>query len=82
MGNCQAFFCDEIGQLEVLEGKGWAQVLDEVDKRQFDLNVIALRPSLREYFLERYPEMRMYDPGSPNEHEQALLDVKTLFGIN
>ena len=82
MGNCQAFFCDEIGPLEVLEGKGWAQVLDEVDKRQFDLNVIAFRPSLREYFLERYPEMQLYDPGSPNEHEQALRDVKILFGIN
>jgi nucleoside-triphosphatase THEP1 len=79
---CQAFFCDEIGPLEVLERKGWIKALEIVDERKFDLNVLTFRPSLRDFFLKRYPEMTIYDLDTSGNYEKVICDVKSLFGID
>lgn len=79
--DCRAFFCDEIGPMEVLEGKGWVAALNIVDERKFDLNVITFRPSLQDYFRQRYPEMSICDLDQKGSSENALRDVKNLFGI-
>lgn len=78
----KVFFCDEIGPLEVLEGKGWIKALDVVDEGKYELNVITFRPSLREYFQRRYPEITIIDLDK-NTHEQNLFkEVRNFFGIN
>jgi len=77
----RVFFCDEIGPLEVLEGKGWVKALDVVDTRRFDLNVVTFRPSLREYFSQRYPEMTIYDLEKDGAKDLVIKEVKLLFGI-
>ena len=79
---CQAFFCDEIGPLEVLERKGWIKALEIVDERKFDLNVLTFRPSLRDFFSKRYPEMTIYDLDNLGNDEMVICDVKSLFGID
>src|SRR5690606_17150385 len=38
--DCQAFFCDEIGPLEVLEGKGWIKALEILNKMECELKVV------------------------------------------
>lgn len=79
---CQAFFCDEIGPLEVLEGKGWVKALDIVDARKFDLYILSFRPSLQEFFRKRYPEMTIYDLESTGVEEKVICDVKSLFNLD
>ena len=79
---CQAFFCDEIGPLEVLERKGWIKALEIVDERKFDLNGLTFRPSLRDFFTKRYREMAIYDLDNLGNDEMVICDVKSLFGID
>ena len=78
---CQAFFCDEIGPLEVLQGKGWIKALDIVDERKYALNVITFRPSLRDYFKQRFRDLVIYDLDNQGDDEKAIRDVNNLFGI-
>jgi len=68
--------------LEVLERKGWIKALEIVDERKFDLNVLTFRPSLRDFFLKRYPEMTIYDLDNSGNDEMVICDVKSLFKIN
>lgn len=78
---CQAFFCDEIGPMEVLKGEGWVNALDIVDERKHDLSVITFRPSLQGYFRQRYPDMTIYELEPKGDNKNTLRDVKNIFGI-
>ena len=78
---CKVFLCDEIGPLEVLEGKGWVGALDFVEERKFELTVISFRPSLREYFEQRFQNMTIYDLDQPGSHEKVMMDVRKIFSI-
>jgi len=78
---CQAFFCDEIGPLEVEQGKGWIKALEIVDKRKYSLSVVTFRPTLRDYFSQRYPDMMIYDLESEFDDEKIAKNVKEIFGI-
>ena len=80
--DCQAFFCDEIGPLEVLQGKGWIKALEILDERKYALNVVTFRPTLRDFFSQRYPEMVVYDLESTDNDEKVLRDIKDIFGID
>jgi len=82
MQGCQAFFCDEIGPLEVLQAKGWIKALDIVDERRCEINVITFRPSLKEYFCQRYPAMILYDLEIAGDDVKIVKDVKHLIGID
>jgi len=78
---CKVFLCDEIGRLEVLEGKGWVGALDFVEERKFELAVTTFRPSLREYFEQRFQNMTIYDLDQPGSHEKVMMDVRKIFSI-
>jgi len=78
---CQAFFCDEIGPLEVLQGKGWINALEILDERRYALNVVTFRPTLRDFFNQRYPDMTIYDLESTDNYEKIVRYVKKIFGI-
>lgn len=78
---CQAYFCDEIGPLEVLEGKGWIKALNIVDERCCTLSVITFRPTLRDFFSQRYPEMTIVDLEGDGVERQVSQLVKDIFGI-
>ena len=79
---CQAFFCDEIGPLEVLEGKGWIKALDVVDERRCVVNVITFRPTLKDYFTQRFPDMTILDLEGERVENQLSNLVNGLFGID
>ena len=78
---CQAFFCDEIGPLEVEQGKGWTKALEIVDERKCELSVITFRPALRDFFSQRYPDMIIYDLDSKVDDDKITKDLKKFFGI-
>jgi len=78
---CKVFLCDEIGRLEVLEGKGWVGALDFVEERKFELALTTFRPSLREYFEQRFTEMTIYDLDQPGTREKVMTVVRNMFGI-
>ena len=78
---CQAFFCDEIGPLEVLQGKGWIKALEILDERKYTLNVVTFRPTLRDYFSQRYPDMMIYDLESTDEDGKIIRYFNENFGI-
>jgi len=78
---CKVFLCDEIGPLEVLEGKGWVGALDFVEERKFELALTTFRPSLREYFEQRFTEMTIYDLDQPGTREKVMTVVRNMFGI-
>lgn len=50
-----AMVIDEIGPLELLHGKGWRTALASLDDGRHGLAYVALRPSLREISLARWP---------------------------
>ena len=80
--DCQAFFCDEIGPFEVLQGKGWIKALEIVDKRKLPLSLITFRPSLRQFFEQRYPDMIIYDINDVDCSKSVITEIKHLFGIS
>ena len=79
---CQAFFCDEIGPLEVLQGKGWIKALEILDESKFSLNMVTFRPTLREYFTQRYPDMMIIDLEISDDDEKIVRYIKEIFGID
>ena len=78
---CKVFMCDEIGPLEVLEGKGWVGALDFVEERKFELALTTFRPSLREYFEQRFQNMTIYNLDLPGGHEKAMMDIRNILSI-
>ena len=78
---CQAFFCDEIGPLEVEQGKGWIKALEIVDERKCVLTVISFRPTLRDFFSQRYPDITIFDLDSKVDNDKITKDLKKFFGI-
>lgn len=80
--DCEVVFFDEIGPLEVLEGKGWVKALDILDERRNGICIITFRPALQDYFRQRYPDMSLYDLEQQNDGERVFDDVKRLIGIN
>ena len=80
--DCQTFFCDEIGPLEVLEEKGWFNALEILDKKKYELNVVTFRPSLRSFFSQRYPDMTIFDLDREDYDNKVTKLVRELFGID
>lgn len=78
---CRAFFCDEIGPLEVEQGKGWIKALEIVDDRKCELSIFSFRPTLRDFFSQRYPDMTIYDLEGIDDDAKVIRYVKEIFGI-
>jgi len=46
------------------------QGMDIVDERKYELNVITFRPSLRDYFRQRFPDLVVYDLDNHGDDEK------------
>lgn len=51
---------DEIGPLEVEQGKGWTEILDLLKNIYFKAAIITYRPSLSDYFRTNYPDIKEF----------------------
>ena len=81
MQDCDVCFFDEIGPLEVIEGKGWVKALDILDERRYRAFIVTFRPSLEGYFQQRYPEMMVYNLDHQADGESVLRDIERQIGI-
>jgi len=82
LGPCRIFFCDEIGPLEVEQGKGWVKALEFLDEAQFEVGIVTLRPALEPYFRQRYPDMQLHYLDNEENAETVISKVKKLIGID
>ncbi len=56
LGEVDLLIVDEIGPLELLEGKGLQAALLSIDRAEYRAGVIVVRPSLLEIALRRWPD--------------------------
>ncbi len=67
---------DEIGPYEIVQGKGWADILPLLAELPAKKVLVTFRPSLLPWFQERFPKINITRAGHA-ESEAALL--KSLF---
>ncbi|MBN2555553.1 MAG: hypothetical protein JXA97_06390 [Anaerolineales bacterium] len=60
---CDVFFFDEIGPVEVVQGRGFLEALTIFDERFYPDSVLVLRPSLLSYARWRWPWGILRPPG-------------------
>ena len=60
---CDLLVVDELGPLELLEGRGWTAGLDAVDSGGYDRALVVVRPGLLEQARARWPRAVLVDVG-------------------
>lgn len=78
---CDLLVVDEIGPLELEEGRGWAAGLSAVDSGAFTAAVVVVRPRLLPVALSRWPDAEVVKAGEgigPAERAGDL--ARRLFG--
>lgn len=73
---CDVLIIDEIGPLELEQGQGWANALDVLRIRQFDLAVVVIRPALVDIFGAILGDVKlpMFTPPLSCDHLMAFFD--------
>lgn len=74
---CTLLIIDELGPLELVEGRGWTAALDVLTTGRFDLAVAVVRPGLIHRLREQLPgrpvELLMLPAGSGGDPVAAIL---------
>jgi nucleoside-triphosphatase THEP1 len=63
---CGLLVVDELGPLELLEGRGWSAGLDAIASGGYDRALVVVRPSLLEQARTRWPRATLVDVGDAN----------------
>lgn len=77
-GECDVLVVDELGPLEFLQQKGWAEGIQAINRRQFRLGAVVVRPALLEQALALWPEAKTFtvEPSRGIEEQaQELLNT-------
>lgn len=64
---------DELGPLELLENSGFTAGIEQIQRRNFALTCVVVRPSLLQNALERWPwaqKLQLHLPGQPARGER------------
>ena len=69
---CQILFVDEIGPIEFDRGEGLVEGFNVIDKRDYQVAMVTIRPSLLEKALQRWPEARVIQVD--RENQPAAID--------
>jgi len=67
---CGLLVVDELGPLELLQGRGWSAGLDAIDSGDYDLAVAVVRPGLLDQARIRWPRATLVDVGDANARRQ------------
>ncbi len=57
--NCELLIIDEIGPLELLQGRGLTSGIERLDNRQYKAACVVIRPSLIPTALQRWPHAKV-----------------------
>lgn len=72
---CGLLVVDELGPLELLEGRGWTAALEAIDSGGYDRALVVVRPGLLEHARTRWPRAALLDvgdAGAPGRFESRL----------
>jgi nucleoside-triphosphatase THEP1 len=74
---CDLLIVDELGPLELAQGKGWQEALATLEKRAFRLALVVIRPEWLETASARWPEAQVVavDEGSLDRLVARLLST-------
>lgn len=83
ISKCDLLLIDELGPLEFLRAEGWQNGLVAVDKADYRIAIIVVRPELVAHAIERWPAARIAEipAGMDNDAETRLID-DILFTMN
>lgn len=59
-GECGLLVVDELGPLEFTQHKGWVEGIQAINRRQYLLGVVVVRPSLLEQAMALWPEAAVF----------------------
>lgn len=69
---CQVLVVDELGPLEFIQHKGWVKAMEMIDKGDYRLALIVVRPELLEVATERFHPDKVIEIHSPDEIEMMI----------
>jgi nucleoside-triphosphatase THEP1 len=67
---CELLVVDELGQLELLQGRGWIAGLDAINSGSYDLALVVVRPGLVNHARTRWPHAALADASDANARRQ------------
>ncbi|MGD8620317.1 MAG: nucleoside-triphosphatase [Anaerolineales bacterium] len=76
---CEVLIVDEIGPLELEQGKGFTTGLEAVDSGEYKLAMVVVRPHLIEKALERWPEAEVLNVEEVTNQEKAIEEIAQSF---
>jgi len=69
---CQVLVVDELGPLEFIQHKGWVKAMEVIEKGDYHLGLIVVRPELLEVAAERFQPTRVIEIHNPGEIEPLI----------
>ncbi len=76
---CDLLLVDELGPLEFTRGQGWQNGLLAIDKGEYRIAVVVIRPALVETAVKRWPHAQMAEiPPNLADEDMHLLIKKIL----
>jgi nucleoside-triphosphatase len=72
--DCDVLLIDELGPLEFNRGQGWQNGLQAIDKGEYKIALVVIRPALVETAIERWPNAKIIELSNRLEPEE----IKTL----
>lgn len=72
---CDLLLVDELGPLEFNRGLGWQNGLHAIDKGEYQIAVVVIRPALVETAVKRWPQAQVVEipSGLTDENMQQLI---------
>ena len=67
---CELLMVDELGPLELLEGRGWTAGLEAIDCGGYDRALVVVRPGLLEHAHTRWPHAALVDVGDASARQR------------
>lgn len=69
---CGALVVDELGPLELIQNQGWVRALEVIEKGDYRLALIVIRPELLEQAVELFKPAGVVEIRNPGEVEATL----------
>jgi len=71
---CDLLLVDELGPLEFTRGQGWQNGLQAIDKGEYKIAVVVIRPALVEMAVKRWPHAKVVEiPPNLTDEDMHLL---------
>lgn len=80
-GGCDLLLVDELGPLEFTRGQGWQNGLKAIDKGEYKIAVVVIRPALVETAVKRWPHAEVAEIPLNLADEDMYLLIKNILQL-